>query len=404
MKIIFLPQHFPGPFRYTAARLAADKSNKVIFVTDRSRRDVRIPGVRRILISIPQNQHITDRAENEAVRSIKRGTQIANALLHLKNTGFIPDIIIGNAGFGCSLYAKDIFPDAFLAIYADGYQGNSSMLTTLKPRHAYPTVNFSPERVRNLFQWDAFNECQMAFTSTNWQKTLYPKDLANQIKVLHEGIDTQFFSPQPGQKFCVEGCDLSHVDELVTFSGRSIDTKRNFPQFLHSIPQILVERPNCHVVVMAGSQDKDGSNESTWSELLFNKYDVDKNRVHFLSFRPYKEYRMMLQASTIHIFLTTPNALSTGLFEAMGCGCLVIAGDTDPVREVIEHGRNGFLYDIWSAESLTQTIMGVLGAYKRMDLLRETARQDICQTYDSHTQTEKNVQAILQSYAKWQKK
>ncbi len=404
MKIIFLPQHFPGPFRYTAARLAADKSNKVIFITDRSRRDVRIPGVRRILISIPQGPHIADRAEHEAVRSIKRGTQIANALLHLKNTGFIPDIIIGNAGYGCSLYAKDIFPDAFLAIYADGYQGSSSMLTTLKPRHAYPTVNFSPERVRNLFQWDAFNDCQMAFTSTNWQKSLYPKSLTKQIQVLHEGIDTQFFSPKPGQKFCIEGCDLSHVDELVTFSGRSIDTRRNFPQFLHSIPQILIERPNCHVVVMAGSQERESAIDASWSELLFNKYDVDKNRVHFLSFRPYKDYRMMLQASSVHVFLSTPNALSTGLFEAMSCGCLVIAGDTDPVREVIEHGRNGFLYDIWNAESLTQTIIGVLSAYKRMETLRDLARQEMCKSYDSHTQTEHNVQSILQNYAKWKKK
>ncbi len=404
MKIIFLPQHFPGPFRYTAARLAADKNNKVIFITDRSRRDVRIPGVRRILISIPQSQHTADRAENEAVRSIKRGTQIANALLHLKNTGFIPDIIIGNAGFGCSLYAKDIFPDAFLAIYADGYQGSSSMLTTLKPRHAYPTVNFSPERIRNLFQWDAFNDCQMAFTSTSWQKSLYPQHLANQIQILHEGIDTQFFSPQPKQKFCIEDCDLSHVDELVTFSGRSIDTKRNFPQFLHSIPHILMERPKCHVVVMAGSQDRETAIESSWANLLFDKYDIDKDRVHFLSFRPYKDYRMMLQASSVHVFLATPNALSTGLFEAMSCGCLVVAGDTDPVREVVEHGRNGFLYDIWSADSLTQTIVGVLSAYKRMESIRVAARQEICNSYDSHKQTESNVQSILQSYNKWQKK
>ncbi len=403
MKIIFLPLNFPGPFRYTAAELAADKSNKVIFITDRSRRDVRIPGVRRILISIPPLPHITDRSEVEATRSIRRGAQIANALVHLRNSGFTPDIIVANAGHGCSLYVKDIFPNAFLAIYADSYQSNSSMLTTLKPNNAYPTVNFSPDRVRNLFQWNALSEGQMTFTSTEWQKSLYPEDMASQIKVLHEGIDTAFFSPQEGQKFNIEGCDLSHVDELVTFSGRSIDTRKSFPQFLHSIPQILDARPNCHVLVMSDSHDQ-AEGKDSWQNLLQEKYAVDLRRVHFIGFRPYKDYRMMLQASTVHVFLTTPQALSTGLFESMSCGCLVVGGDTAPVREVIDHGKNGFLYDLWDSNNLAQTIVGVVESAPQMQSLRDAARQTICKHYDSHKQTKKNVKEILKEYANFMEK
>ncbi len=402
MKIVFLPQNFPGPFRYTAAKLAANKDNKVIFITDRSRRDVRIPGVKRILVSIPPMPHIVDRSELEASRSIRRGTQIANALAHLKSSGFTPDIIIANAGYGCSLYAKDIFPDTFLAIYAEGYQNNFSMLTTLKNNSPYPTVNFSPDRVRNLFQFSSFFDSQMIFTSTQWQKSLYPESIAAQIKILHEGIDTAFFSPQVGQKFCVDGCDLSHVDELVTFSGRSIDTRRGFPHFLHSIPRILTERPNCHVVVMAGSHEMEKQKDS-WGQLLSNKYPIDTKRVHFMGFRPYKDYRMMLQASTVHVFLTAPQALSTGLFEAMSCGCLVVGGDTAPVREIIEHGKNGFLYDLWDAGNLANIVIDLLDSAPKMQQLRDEARQNVCKYYDSRTQTQKNIKIILSEFAKFTK-
>ncbi len=402
MKIVFLPQSFPGPFRYTAAKLAANKENKVIFITDRSRRDVRIPGVKRILISIPHITHNAERSELEAVRSIRRGGQIANALVHLKNSGFTPDIIVANAGYGCSLYAKDVFPNAFLAIYAEGYQNNSSMLTTLKPNGAHPSVSFSPDRVRNLFQWEAFTQSQMNFTSTEWQKSLYPEQISSSIKVLHEGIDTSFFAPANDQKFNIEGYDLSHVEELVTFSGRSVDTRRNFPQFLHSVPKILDARPNCHIVIMAGSQEMDEQKDN-WLKLLQEKYPIDTRHVHIMGFRPYKEYRMMLQASSVHVFLTAPFALSTGLFEAMSCGCLVVGGDTDPVREVVKHGENGFLYNIWDANNLAQTVVGLLESSNQMQPIRNAARESIVKNYDSSTQTKKNIKEIVNAFESYVK-
>ncbi len=402
MKILFLPLSFPGPFRYTATHLAADKNNKVIFVTDRSRRDVRIPGVKRILISIPQIAYVADRGEMDAIKSVRRATQIANALVHLKNSGFTPDLIISSAGYGCSLYVKDVFPNVFLATYADGYHTSGSTLTTLRSGANFPTMNFSPDRVRNLFQWSSLHYSQMNFTSTSWQKSLYPDSIASKIKVLHEGVDASFFSPLKNQKFVIDDFDLSHVDELVTFSGRSVDTKRNFPQFLNSIPQILEERPNCHVIVMAGSHEM-GTHKDTWIKLLNEKFAIDQRRVHIMGFRPYKEYRLMLQASNAHVFLTAPQSLSTGIFEAMSCGCLVLAGDTEPVREVIRHGENGFLYDLNNADNLAKSIIGLLESGSQMQSIRDNARQTILNKYDSKTQTVKNIKAIFKAYENYQK-
>ncbi len=401
MRVLFLPQSFPGPFRYTAARIASEPDSKVLFVTDSSRRDVRIPRVRRILVALPHVAPMPDRAEYEVLRGIRRGNCIGTALMRLKDTGFIPEIVIAHAGQGCSLYAKDIFPQAFHVIYADGFHSQGSTFTLLQQNKNYPTFDFAPDRVRNFFQWNALSECHMAYTSTKWQKSLYPPELSERIEVLHEGIDADFFVPKPNERFVIDELDLSHVEELVTFSGRSLDTQRNFPHFLHALPQILEARPKSHVLVMATAQAKNEHTEHKWLENLHATYNIDSSRIHFINFKPYRDYRRLLQSSSVHVFLSKPFALSSGIFEAMSCGCLVLGPDTSPVREVIAHGQNGFLYNQLDAKNLSSTIITLLEKQKQMAPLRTAARNTVLENYNVRSQTQKTVNFILDTYKEW---
>ncbi len=399
MKILFLPYSFPGPFRHTAGFFAGMPDTKVLFVTERSRRDVRIAGVRRILISVPPVPTMADRAEYVAIRGLRRGTYMANALVGLKSQGFTPNIIVAHAGQGCSLYVRDVYPKAFFVAYADGFHTRGSTFTLLSQSKTQPVMDFAPDRVRNFFQWNALHDCHMAFTSTHWQKSFYPDYLASRIHVMHEGIDADFFSMNRGQKFKVDGCDLSHVEELVTFSGRSLES-RGFPQFLYALPQILRERPKAHILVML-TQTKDAGLSQQWLQTLQQKESFDVSRVHFLGFRPYKDYRMLLQASTVHVFLTAQNALSSGLFEAMSCGCLVLAGDTEPVREIVSHGKNGFVYSYWENEQLVKSVVTLLESANNMESIREAARESIVKKYNAGIQTQRTVETILQNYEQW---
>lgn len=116
-----------------------------------------------------------------------------------------------------------------------------------------PAVEFAQSRVRNLCQLNALAECDLAVTATSWQKKQYPQQIAKDIHVIHEGVDTDFFSPKP-ERFRIEGCDLSTVKELVTFSGRGLEPFRGFPQFYRSLPRLLAARPECHVLIMASER------------------------------------------------------------------------------------------------------------------------------------------------------
>lgn len=121
MRILFLHHTFPGPFRQLAARLGGLPGNEIVFLSERSRRDVWIPGVRNLTVSGVQPVMAKDRAERELLQMMRYGSRFANALLKLQQGGFEPDIVYAHPRWGCSFFAQDIFPQAFHAVYAEWY-------------------------------------------------------------------------------------------------------------------------------------------------------------------------------------------------------------------------------------------------------------------------------------------
>lgn len=399
MRILFIHPSFPGPFQHIAAQLGAMPGTTVLFLSERHRREIRIPGVRRLLVSGSRSVESTDSAEREILLALRRGANVANALLRLQRDGFYPDIVCTSSGAGSGFYVADIFPEAFRAVYADWFHTKGVNYTFFSGGASRSPADFAPGRVRNLCQFNALSECDLAITSTNWQKAQFPACFASSIQVLHQGVDTDFFAPSPGKRFVVNDCDMSGAAELVTYSGRSLEPFRGFPQFARSLPRLLAARPACHVLIMAaGCKGTETASNSALSEQLAFLSAGERERVHFLGFRPYEEYRRLLCASTVHIYLTAPFALSSGLFEAMSCGCLLAGSDTEPVREVIRHGENGFLCEFGNEVSLAETVIGLLERSSVMNPIREAARQTILEQYDLKKLAPQHVQLLLDAY------
>ena len=130
---------------------------------------------------------------------------------------------------------------------------------------------------------------------------------------------------------------------------------------------------------------------------------VDSRRVHFVGFRPYEDYRLLLRASTVHVYFTAPFALSAGLFESMSCGCLLVSSDTEPVREVVRHGENGFLCDFWDHDMLADMTAELLARSDAMGPVRAAARQSIVEEYNLKVQIPRHMDLLLSAYADWKK-
>lgn len=51
----------------------------------------------------------------------------------------------------------------------------------------------------------------------------------------------------------------------------------------------------------------------------------------------------LLAASDLHVYASRPYPLAQSLLEAMSAGCIVLAWDSEPVREILTSGVTGLL-------------------------------------------------------------
>jgi glycosyltransferase involved in cell wall biosynthesis len=197
-------------------------------------------------------------------------------------------------------------------------------------------------------------------------------------------VDTDSFLPNPGYRLVLPQLDLSHVDELITYVSRGMDLYRGFPQFMEAIAQVLAQRPNCHVAIVAaervayGPAREDGKSYKEW---MLEQVPLDLSRVHFMGNMPYGLYRKVLQASSVHVYLTRPFVLSWSFMEAMASGCLLVASNTPPVQEMIQDGVNGLLVDFFDTQAIAQRIIEALEHQQELQPLRDRARATVVEHY-----------------------
>ena len=100
---------------------------------------------------------------------------------------------------------------------------------------------------------------------------------------------------------------------------------------------------------------------------------------------PHAQVLERLQPAQYFVSLQTVEGLGLPALEAMAAGCLLVASDTAPVRELIEDGKNGLLVDFFDATQLAHRLADVLSRNKGMYSMRQQARQTIVDHYDLHT-------------------
>jgi glycosyltransferase involved in cell wall biosynthesis len=391
MKVLFVHQNFPGQYLHLARHLGATPGNQVVFITQRT--DATLPGVKNIVYkpqrSVTKGLHHYLR-ETEA--GVLNAQNVARVALDLKQTGFVPDVMLGHNGWGELWYLKDVFPDTPLIGYFEffyrlhgadvGFEPGPPLIFDTGPRL----------RTKNLGNLVALDAVDLGQCPTQWQKSLYPQVYQPKLQVTHEGIDTALVAPDAGARFQLPkgGAALTREDEVLTYVARNLEPYRGFPSLMRSLPQILQQRPKAQVLIVGGDETSYGpasSNGQTFKAQLLQELGtaIDLQRVHFLGKLPYSAYLQVLQVSSVHVYLTYPFVLSWSMLEAMAAGCLVVSSRTAPVEEVIRDGENGLLVDIFSPQEIAQRVIEALQKPKAFDAIRKKARQTIVDNYDLKT-------------------
>ncbi len=377
MRILFIHPNFPAQFRHIAALLGR-KGHDCVFLTANARKDWTIPGVRRLFYK-PSEQREAKGPFSILRQNEAHAEAVLRACVDLRHSGFIPDLVYGASGWGGTWFVRDVFPQTRIAGYFEWFYHPDSADARFGSTQPPDLKNRVSLRLRNTVILNDLCACDLCITPSAWQKSQFPSPLREKMQVLHDGIDTGYFSPKAAP-INIPGLALRGDEPIITYATRGMEPYRGFPQFMQALALILAAHPQAHAVIAGeervcyGSPRPDGK---SWKEYMLGQVQLPQERVHFTGGLPYEHYRQLLRNSSVHIYLTRPFVLSWSMLEAMACGCLVVASDTEPVREVIGRGHNGLLCDFFSARAIATTVLQALDQGEKLQPLREEARKTI---------------------------
>jgi glycosyltransferase involved in cell wall biosynthesis len=119
----------------------------------------------------------------------------------------------------------------------------------------------------------------------------------------------------------------------------------------------------------------------TFREHVLSQDRYDLSRFIFTGQIPAPQLVEILSLSDLHIYLTVPFVLSWSLMDSLAVGCTVLASDTAPVREVIQHEQNGLLAGFYDIDQFVKQAMRVLGAPDQFRHLGQAGIQLVDEKY-----------------------
>ncbi|MBD2393579.1 glycosyltransferase [Cyanobacterium aponinum FACHB-4101] len=396
--ILFIHPNFPAQFRHLGQLLGKNPLYDVFFLT--KKKEGAIEGITKIIYqpsreAKPETHHYVRPIEN----AVLQGQAVYRALINLKQKGFYPDIIYGHSGWGSTLFVKDIFPRALFLAYFEWFYHAIGTDADFDPNEPLTADDQARIRVKNTPILIDLYSCDRGLSPTQWQKQQFPREYHNKITVLHDGVDTDYFQPNADTKLVIPSLnlDLSDKAEIITYVARGMEPYRGFPQLIETIYILQKRRPQSHFVIVGqnrvayGKQLPEGQN---YQDLMLAKFPLDLTKVSFTGLLPYSEYLKVLQASSAHIYLTRPFVLSWSMLEAMATGCVVIASDTQPVKEIIVDNYNGLLVPFFEPEKIADKVEYALSNRDLMAKIRKKARQTIVENYKLSNLIQKHINWI----------
>jgi glycosyltransferase involved in cell wall biosynthesis len=395
MKILFIHQNFPGQFKFLAPALVQQGHEVVAMIMQKTDLEV-WQGIK--LVSYLPNRSSTPNIHpwvSDFETKTIRGEACYRAALKLKDTGFIPDVIIAHPGWGESLFLKDVWPESKLGIYCEFYYHAQGADVGFDPE--FPTKDDGEVcrlRLKNLNHLLHFEVADAGISPTHWQASTFPADFKSKITVIHDGIDTKIVAPNSNVTLTLNGnITLTKQDEVITFVNRNLEPYRGYHIFMRALPALLKKRPNAIVLIVGGDDVSYGARPEDgkkWKDIFIDEIRpatsiADWQRVHFLGTIPYESFIPLLQLSTVHVYLTYPFVLSWSLLEAMSVGCAIVASDTQPLREAIAHDKTGRLVDFFDHQALAKEICQLLDNAKLRAKLGKNARAFAIKHYDLQT-------------------
>jgi glycosyltransferase involved in cell wall biosynthesis len=391
LRVCFIHQNMPAQYRQLIAGLL-ERGDEVVAIGEAAaikRWSPRHPKLAALGYNMPPDDKRPSVPPHlaEFAGQVTRGQLVVKALRVMLGKGLAPDLVCVHPGWGEGMFVRAELPDTPLLAYCEFFYRLHGSDVGFDPE--YPSGDAAKHRlqIRKLPHLLMLADADAGVCPTEWQRAQFPAAFQPKLKVVHEGVDTDFLAPQAGAELALGDWSLRAGEPIVTYVARNLEPYRGFHTFMRCLPRLQRLAPDARVVIVGGDEVSYGSRlppgESYRARLLAELGErIDLQRVRFTGKLPYTTYAQLLRVSAAHAYLTYPFVLSWSLLEAMSSGCVVVASRTPPVEEVVTDGVNGWLTDFFDPEALAEKLAGVLAGRPDTAGVRSAARRTVVERFD----------------------
>lgn len=340
MRILFVNHTFPGDLGPLLSAFAAEPGHEILFASCRGRRDFSVPGVRHVVLSPSRRRLAGDGAGACLDRAVEMGRQALQAFRLLRQSGFVPDMVVLSSALEQGLFLNDAFPEAFSVCFADelpdaGLAGDGRGL------------------VRHLLQCRQMQQSDLVIRLTAEAENRDQEQRG--VVSLPYPVDTDYFSP-----LAPNGATGLNAGARVLCAVRDA---ADVWQMLRLAEALLAQCPDCRLVLLCESAAGRESLVELGASLPAGIEVPERLSLN--------AYRDLLRTAAV---ITAPDAAclpASVLLEAMSCGVVpVLAGD-EGQWPVLRQG-GGCLW--CRAGSLVPTLAEALGQPQELARLSRAAR------------------------------
>jgi glycosyltransferase involved in cell wall biosynthesis len=356
MHVLFVHQNFPAQFGHIAAHLIERHKFRCTFVTER--RGGKAGNIDCIQYKVDggatRHNHYCTRTFENATRHAIGVFAAVHAKPDLK-----PDLIVGHSGFGSTLFLRELYPDVPIINYFEYFYRTRHSDMDFRKEFPPQPIDFLRARARNAMVLLDLDNCDVGYSPTEYQRSLFPAEYQGKIRTIFDGVDTAVWRPMVNPRRVVNGCAIPEGMKIVTYATRGMESMRGFDVFMKAAKKLCDRRKDVLFVIAGQDRVCYGGDErftggKTFKEWVLSQDTYDEKRFKFLGLIPPTELAKLFNISDVHVYLTVPFVLSWSLLNALACGATVLASDTAPVREMIRNGVNGVLFDFFNVDALAE--------------------------------------------------
>ena len=371
MHVLFVHQNFPAQFGHIARHLIRTRGWTCTFVSKTPAG--KVEGIEKVEYTTRggarETTHYCSRTFENAVWHAHGVYEACKARPDLR-----PDLIVGHSGFGSTVYLPELYPDVPIINYFEFYYHSHHSDMDFRPEFPPSELDFLRARSRNAMLLLDLETCRRGYSPTRFQQTRFPEIYQSKIDVIFDGIETDIFQRRQGVPRRIGDRAIPPSTRVVTYVSRGFEAMRGFDIFMRVAKRMYEQFPDVVFAVVGSDRICYGGDEKhiehkTFREHVMAQAGYDRDKFIFTGLLAVSKLVELWSISDLHLYFTVPFVLSWSMVDALACGCTVLASDTEPVREMIDDGKNGLLCGFYDVDGFATKAVEVLrdpGAFRHL--------------------------------------